>query len=65
MYTHLPLIDDLRPRVFHFNTLQEGRYPLCGQSAADDNGPTRGYYTRDAARATCKKCLRSLASQAK
>ena len=51
--------------LFHYNTQPEGRYPLCGRNAADGKGPTRGFYTRDAARVTCKKCARSLAAQAK
>ena len=73
MHTSLPPNSDLQPRVVHFDASQPspepGRppqlHPLCGQMAMNGRGPTRGFYTLDAARVTCKKCTRSLAAQAK
>ncbi len=41
----------------------EGRLagPLCGQRATDGTSFARTHYSTDAARVTCKKCLRALA----
>jgi hypothetical protein len=73
MRTSLPPISDLRPRVTHYGASQPSAtpggplqlHPLCGQMAMNGRGPTRGFYTADVARVTCKKCARSLAAQAK
>ncbi len=73
MRTSLPSMSDLRPRVVHFDASQPspepGRplqlQPLCGQVAMHGGSPTRGFYTVDAVRTTCKKCLRALAAKAK
>jgi len=73
MRTSLPSMSDLRPRVVHYDASQPPTapsgsrllHPLCGQVAMHGRGPTRGFYTVDNARVTCKKCLRTLAGQAK
>jgi len=73
MKTNLPPMSDLCPRVVHFDASQPSPtlggplqlHPLRGQTAMRGRGPPRGFYTLDAARVTCKKCLRGPTGQTK
>ena len=59
---------DPKPAARHFNVAQAGRdrIPLCGATSADGSGFAKGRfsYTTDAARVTCKRCLKKFEKQA-
>ena len=69
MKANLPPIEQLRPLVVHYATPhaypggQVGTRPLCGQKTISGKAYTRGPRVTDAALVTCKRCLRSLATE--
>jgi hypothetical protein len=61
---------DAVPLVVHLDIATQvsndkGLRPLCGQVAMHNDGFSKGHYTKEAVKVSCKRCLRSLASQAK
>ena len=57
-----------RERCYHFDSqLLDGGFkvPLCHAKASNGDGWARGFYTPEPKKVTCKRCLKSLAKQAR